>query len=303
MLFLEGIMSNGNESPDRYIFGRDANWRRGADEVTRLVVQEAFLHDQLGLLPPSIEHMDSVPKPVVLDLACGVGGWTLEMSTRYPEATVIGIDRSTSLIEYARGRARASNVNALFIQGDVLQFPLTIQEQQVREGSVDLVHARLIASFMRWDAWPSFLQECRRMLRPGGIILLYESELSHYDARRSPHMAEFTALMHGSLHASQHSFGGPSHFGVTTVLPTLVRESGFEILEKRPFLEEWSYGTHLHDSVTKDFEVAFHTARPFLLNIIPEQDYSRLINEATREMHAPNFVGAFFSLQVSARKS
>src|SRR6266699_2543618 len=44
-------------------------------------------------------------------------------------------------------------------------------------GWFDLVNARTIAGFMRTSDWPALVQECVRILRPGGILRFTETDL------------------------------------------------------------------------------------------------------------------------------
>jgi 16S rRNA (cytosine1402-N4)-methyltransferase len=55
----------------------------------------------VDLLAPSIESSQT---PVVVDATLGLGGHTEELLTRFPQLTVIGIDRDPSALEQARTR-------------------------------------------------------------------------------------------------------------------------------------------------------------------------------------------------------
>src|SRR5947209_14425138 len=106
----------------------------------------------------------------VLDLGCGPGGWVLDTAFENPHMEVAGIDISRIMIDYANARARTQQLpNASFGVMDItrpLEFP---------DASFDLVNARFLFAVLKRDAWSPFLDECTRVLRPGGILRLTES--------------------------------------------------------------------------------------------------------------------------------
>src|SRR5260370_20848405 len=69
-------------------------------EVARLLMQHRQLSEYLGDILPSSLDLSSVHR--ILDVACGVGSWALDMARRHPAMQVIGIDKSQYFIEQAR---------------------------------------------------------------------------------------------------------------------------------------------------------------------------------------------------------
>src|SRR5690242_9875818 len=58
----------------------------------------------------------------VLDLACGPGGWVLDVAFQHAEVEVAGVDISRSMIDYANTRALTQKrVNASFEVMDITQ--------------------------------------------------------------------------------------------------------------------------------------------------------------------------------------
>jgi ubiquinone/menaquinone biosynthesis C-methylase UbiE len=47
----------------------------------------------------------------VLGIACGTGGWAIEVAQTYPEMSLVGIDINLPMIEYARTQATAQHVD------------------------------------------------------------------------------------------------------------------------------------------------------------------------------------------------
>ena len=94
----------------------------------------------------------------ILDLGCG-GGWLSKiLSSRGYNVT--GIDASATLIN----TARKSCAEAKFIVGDCMRLPFPDQSFDCIIGSAILHHL---------DSYKA-LTECRRVISPGGILLLME---------------------------------------------------------------------------------------------------------------------------------
>jgi trans-aconitate methyltransferase len=77
-----------NQPPSRY----GANYTVFQDERTRPV------RDQIVAVPNSVVRIS-------VDLGCGPANSTQVLATRYPDAVIIGLDRSTDMI--GAGRAKA----------------------------------------------------------------------------------------------------------------------------------------------------------------------------------------------------
>src|SRR5215207_8993998 len=101
------------------------------------------------------------PGARVLDVACGAGQTAIPMSRA--GAKVTGIDIATNLIEQARARAQAENLDARFEEGDAEMLPYP-------DGSFDLVISLIGAMFA---PRPELVAaELKRVCRPGGKIIM-----------------------------------------------------------------------------------------------------------------------------------
>src|SRR5205807_6846840 len=101
----------------------------------------------------SLSHMSHV-----LDVACGPGGWALELAQAHAHMQVTGIDISSNMIEYANAQARASGLdNARFKVGNITE-PLDFPNE-----SFDLVNARHIEEVIPVTAFPPLFQELYRI--------------------------------------------------------------------------------------------------------------------------------------------
>ncbi|GCE20642.1 hypothetical protein KDK_44420 [Dictyobacter kobayashii] len=107
----------------------------------------------------------------MLDIACGPGGWALDLAFARPDMEVIGIDISQTMITYATASANSQDLRN--ISFDVMD---TTQRLDFPDHSFDLVNGRLLSSFLRKDAWVGLFQECKRILRPGGVLRITETD-------------------------------------------------------------------------------------------------------------------------------
>jgi ArsR family transcriptional regulator len=105
-----------------------------------------------------------LPRLDVADIGCGEGYLTLE-AARWARS-VVGIDRSTTVLDRARGlaaRRRVSNVR--WKQGDLARLPL-------KDASVDIA---LLSQALHHATDPArAVAEAVRILRPGGRILVLD---------------------------------------------------------------------------------------------------------------------------------
>jgi SAM-dependent methyltransferase len=119
-----------------------------------------------GLIP---EQLKGVSIQNVLDVACGLGEWLLDMAFRYPEAEFVGLDSDATRLEYARAYASVQGIEHVkFLQGDMLRMPFN-------DNSYDLVHGRFLLMTMTAKVRRLLFNELVRVCVPGGCVLLQEA--------------------------------------------------------------------------------------------------------------------------------
>lgn len=100
----------------------------------------------------------------ILDVGCGIGGSSLYLAQKF-DATVTGV--TLSPVQAARANERATqarlNGKAQFLVADALSLPLA-------DSSFDLVWA--LESGEHMPDKVRFLQECYRVLQPGGTLIM-----------------------------------------------------------------------------------------------------------------------------------
>jgi SAM-dependent methyltransferase len=100
----------------------------------------------------------------VVDIGCGPGDLVVAISRRLKQARIVGIDLSASMLLWA-GRHATTDGRIKFIVGDGADLPFD-------DASVDLVVSTL--SLHHWDDPAGVFAEVARVLRPGGVALIYD---------------------------------------------------------------------------------------------------------------------------------
>lgn len=102
----------------------------------------------------------------LIELGCGPGFYSCRFARRFPEISVVGVDRSDSQLAWARARARSLSLrNCRFERVNVLEIPY-------EEAHFDtLIASRLFTVLAERE---KALAEMHRVLRPGGRCLIAE---------------------------------------------------------------------------------------------------------------------------------
>lgn len=112
-----------------------------------------------------VARADLQPGEVVLDLGCG-GGIDAIIASRLvgPEGRVFGLDMTPDMLALARDNANAAGAeNVTYIEGLIERIPLG-------DSSVDVVVSNCVINLS--DDRPGALREARRVLRPGGRLVV-----------------------------------------------------------------------------------------------------------------------------------
>ena len=168
--------------------------------------------------------------PLVLELGCGKGEYTIDLAQRVPGKNYVGVDIKGARLwkgakyatEHALGnvgflRTRIEFISAFFAPGEVSEIWLTFSDPQVRSEN-----SRLTS--------PVFLERYRKFLAPGGLIhlktdsqFLYQYTLAVCRANSLPILASSE-----DLYAEASSFD-PCLTEVQTFYESMFREQGYPI--------------------------------------------------------------------------
>lgn len=119
----------------------------------------------------------------VLEVGCGEGYGTAMLATA--ARSITGVDYDLATVEHATRRYP----QATFVPGNLAALPIA-------DGAVDVVATLQVIEHV-WDH-PQFVRECRRVLRPDGLLLVTTpNRLTFSPGRDTPlnpfHTKEFTA--------------------------------------------------------------------------------------------------------------
>lgn len=112
-----------------------------------------------------LRHENPEFKPArILDMGCSVGHSTVPYVEAYPEAEVHGIDVAAPMLRYAHARAEALGRRIQFSQQNA-------ERTNFADQSFDLVVSHILLHETSAQAIRRVIAECRRLLRPGGMMI------------------------------------------------------------------------------------------------------------------------------------
>ncbi len=124
----------------------------------------------------------------------------MQAAQTYPTMSLVGIDISRQMINYATTQAELHHVT------DRVKFQVmdAIHVLDFPTASFDLVNLRLAGSFLRTWEWNKLVSEMLRVTRPGGIIRITESE--YRIISNSPTINQFGESLQLAMFRSGHFF-------------------------------------------------------------------------------------------------
>jgi len=267
-----------------------------AAETGRLLLQDRSLTKVMGGVFPA--GFTPTPGQIILDLACGPGGWALDIARSYPSVDVVGVDISRKMIRYAQAQAEVLGLqNVSFHLMDVLK-PLEFPDD-----AFEFVNARYIAPFMPRDKWAGFLQECLRVAIPGGFIRLTEFAEGCVSSAAYVRIGEM-AMRAMWLDGKFFSFDGIKIIPAALMLGKLLKDAGLTGIQKQAHYLEYSYGTEEYDTWYHNMLMVFGLFCPFLLKMgmVTKKEFDRLYNQVEMEMQEPEFLAHLFLLSAWGTK-
>ena len=143
----------------------------------------------------SLDYLEARKPEVVLDLGCGPATAAVAMQRRWPKARVLALDLALPMLResVARERWHPLRRQVQRVCADVRALPLA-------EGSVDVVFSNLCLQWI--EDLPAVLAGFRRVLRPGGLLLvstfgpdtLHELRDAFAEVDAAPHVSPFAGI-------------------------------------------------------------------------------------------------------------
>lgn len=187
--------------------------RRGAsyDWLVRIVLLGRERRFREGLIDLGAVR----PGEAVLDVGCGTGTLLMAAADRVGSAGVLrGVEPSPEMLARARAKAEDRHPDLEFTQAsaDALPFP---------DGSFDVVFCTMVLHHLPDEIQGTALTEMRRVLRPGGRVVIADLDVRSPGAKVS-----LVALLHG--------FGSADASSPMRETAARLRELGFNSVTTHP---------------------------------------------------------------------
>ena len=145
----------------------------------------------------------------VLDLGCGTGAMAIAVAHELPGVRVIGVDGDPDVLNRAREKSAAAGVDLELHEAMADAVPLS-------DGSVDCVVSTLVFHHLPPTVKRRALAEARRVLAPGGLLLICDIGRAHDPAMRAAFF--LVQLLDGF---------DTTHENAQGKLPQIITEAGF----------------------------------------------------------------------------
>jgi SAM-dependent methyltransferase len=267
-------------------------------EITRLRMRDQEQISLMGGLFPEKDN-DLTNFSRVLDIPCRTGAWAAQVAQEYPRIEVIGLERQTRVVNYARGllgEQTLENIHFALIGDDIthLDFP---------DDFFDLIHVNYAFTLLQAKQWPAFLRECLRITRPSGYIRITEAE---YGMTTSLAVEQIKFLFLQGLQAKGHTLTQDGRqIGAVTMLGYLLKEAGWTAIERRAYVDEYLTEKRGPVDPTMRVELMINTMKQTILEqgAATSEQLEELLQQAKKEVAQPDFCGLIFLLSYCGQKT
>lgn len=285
---------NDSQGPIENTYLIDAE---SALEMARLLDQDRVMTKGMGGIFSEQEDTDLPGVAHILDVGCGPGGWVNEVAQHYPHIEVTGIDISKNTINYAKAHAQVRKLNnAHFVVMNALK-PL-----EFPDASFDIVNMRTVVGFVPLTEWVPYLTECKRVLRPGGIMRLTEGE---YGFTNKPALEQFMALLNQAQYKARRSLSPTGHnAGMIAMLRPLLKQIDLQNIQSKAHVIDYSFGMEAYEEGIEDIKFAIELVKPLLFGtkVITPEAFAELHMQVLEQIQAEDFSGVTIMLTVWGEK-
>jgi ubiquinone/menaquinone biosynthesis C-methylase UbiE len=289
-------MDNVHPDESSYVIDQESSV-----EMARLMELDITTTKGMGSLFPSDIDLTGVHD--ILDIACGPGGWVLDVAFAHRDKRVVGVDISSSMLSYARAHAEVQGLqNVTFRYMDAtsaLEFP---------DASFDFINARFIGGFMWKGAWPKLIQECIRITRPGGIIRFTESDYTVSSATNSIALSRLNRLIVRAFCRTGRSFCDDEEgyqLGVNPMIHGFFEEAGYHEICEQVHVINSSYGRPAYKSMSKNLQIAMKLVQPFLIKagVATANELDQVYQEMLIDLLREDFHSTWYFMSTYGQKA
>lgn len=278
-------MTATSDNNNTYVFDPES-----VAEMGRLMNQDRMVTHAMGGPLTGIDDTSSFRQ--VLDLACGPGGWVLDVAFAHPDVDVCGVDISQTMIRYANARAQSQQLtNASFGVMDITQ-PLDFAD-----ASFDLVNARFLFSAFNRATWIPFLAECTRILRPGGTLRLTEP-LCPGETNSTAFNKLAGYLLEGMRRAGYGFSTDGRTFGMGPMLSHLLHAAGYQHLRHISSVQNYSAYMPTWGDFFRNNQTAYLQAQPLFIKtgMASQEEIDHLYRQMQIEQQEPGFTAMAYMI-------
>ncbi len=158
---------------------------------------------------------------------------------------------------------------------------------------------------MTKDAWPQTIGEMMRILRPGGIMRITESDT--WGHTNSFALEKLISLAVRALFVAGRTFSpypGSQHIGLTPMLPFFFKQAGCQQIQKQAYVVDYSFGAEGHQSSYENYRVAFKLMQPFFIKqkVATQEELDQLYEQMLIEMILENFRAVLYLMSIWGTK-
>ncbi|KAF9464756.1 S-adenosyl-L-methionine-dependent methyltransferase [Collybia nuda] len=261
------------------------------DEVKRSELHHRLLQFVFGgknYIGPVKEALQFGEHRRILDLGTGGGFWAIDMADNFPRAEVIGIDLAP-----IQPRLRAVPPNCTFELCDLDQWNIPYPDNHF-----DFIHARSVHCGIH--NYPQLLREITRLLRPGGLVLLIEPNLTPLVDGKSAGDSSSDSGLRGWLTLWETYRACLTRKGIDVTVPEclgnhLMATKSFErvmVQDGNIPVGFWPSDPHLltvGQLQWMDYELFLPALRPLFLSFgMPQSTVHRIIADAQQDLYHPS---------------
>jgi ubiquinone/menaquinone biosynthesis C-methylase UbiE len=146
------------------------------------------------VLPPIAGHLASLApqRAHVLEVACGTGSLLRQLCAAYPQHKYYGLDLSPFYTQFARERLGRADVTLVSDNAEHMPF---------KDEYFDVVTCTHLLHELPWSARRAVLAEMRRVLRPGGLLVIEDSVQADAGDPLKPLLQRFADEFHEPFYA------------------------------------------------------------------------------------------------------